>query len=173
MPLELKIKDRVAKIEVLRHDKQIYHVLIDGKEYELDVVKVEDSVYSVLYKGNSINLEMIEGDTPNLYKVNTRTDHFQVEVIDPISRYRSNRSVGLANNDGLIKAPMPGRIVKVLVHEGDIVEEGQTVIVVSAMKMESEYKSPISGVVKKVHVKEGDTVEGGIALVEISLAKEE
>ncbi|TLX72367.1 biotin/lipoyl-binding protein [Labilibacter sediminis] len=168
MPLELKINDRIAKVEVLQQDENLYHIKIDNKEYKLDVVKVEASVYSVIYKGNSINLEMIKGDTPNHYKVNTRTDHFQVEVIDPISRYKSSKATELKNTDQVIEAPMPGQIVKLHFSEGDIVQEGDTVVIVSAMKMESEYKAPISGIIKKVHVKEGDTVEGGAPLVEIN-----
>ena len=167
MPLELKIKDRKAKIEVLKQEGSLYHVKIDGKEYKLDVIQVEASVYSVIYNGKSINLEMIEGENPNYYKVNTRTDHFKVEVIDPVTRYKSSLSNGIKSTDQVIKSPMPGRIVKVLVTEGDIIEEGQTATIVSAMKMESEYKSPISGIVSKVNVSEGDTVDGGVVLIEI------
>ncbi len=172
MPLELKIKDRIAKIDMLSQNHQIFKVKIDGKDYDLDVVKVEESVYSVLYKGHSINLEMIEGESPNHYKVNTRTDHFQVEVIDPVSRYKSNKGQGLKNTDRIIEAPMPGRIVKLLVKEGDVVNEGDTTIIVSAMKMESEYKATISGIIKQVFVKEGDTVEGGARLIEIDPSEE-
>ncbi len=167
MPLELKIKDRKAKIEVLKQEGTLYHVKIDGKEYHLDVVQVESSVYSILYNGQSVGLEMIEGDDPNHYKVNTRADHFNVEVIDPVTRYKLAKSDGVKNVDQIIESPMPGRIVKVLVNEGDVIEEGQTVIVVSAMKMESEYKAPISGIVKKIYVSAGDTVDGGVPLIEI------
>ncbi|MGQ1787063.1 biotin/lipoyl-containing protein [Saccharicrinis sp. GN24d3] len=167
MPLELKINDRKTKIEVLQQNGSAYHVKIDGKEYHLDVMQVESSVYSVLYKGQSVNLEMIEGDNPNQYKVNTRTDHFSVDVIDPVTRYKTSQSNGLKSNDQIIESPMPGRIVKILVEEGDLIEEGQTALIVSAMKMESEYKAPISGVVSKIHVSEGDTIDGGVPLVEI------
>ena len=167
MPLELKIKDRKAKVEVINQEGSLYHVKIGGKEYQLDVVQVESSVYSVLYQGNSINLEMIEADTPNHYKVNTRTDQFSVEVIDPVRRYQSAKSAGMTSSDRIIESPMPGRIVQVLVNEGDVIEEGQTTVIVSAMKMESEYKAPISGIISKVHIKEGETVDGGIPLIEI------
>ena len=167
MPLELKIKDRVAKVEVLEQNGQQYRVVIGGKEYDLDVVQVEASVYSVLYQGQSINLELIEGKTPNLYKINTRTDHFEVEVVDPVSRYKQSKTSGNEKREQLIEAPMPGRIVKIMVKEGDEIREGETAIIVSAMKMESEYKAQVSGSVKKVFVKEGDTVEGGAALIEI------
>ena len=62
---------------------------------------------------------------------------------------------------------MPGKVVKVLVNEGDVVKEGQTTIIISAMKMESEYKAPMDGIVKKINVRDGDTVEGNQILIEL------
>jgi biotin carboxyl carrier protein len=62
---------------------------------------------------------------------------------------------------------MPGKVVKVLVSEGESVTEGQTAVIISAMKMESEYKIPINGKVKKVNVKDGDTIEGNQILIEL------
>ena len=62
---------------------------------------------------------------------------------------------------------MPGRIVKIPVTEGQEVITGQTLIVVSAMKMESEYKSSKNGIVKHIHVKEGDVVTGHQPLLTI------
>ena len=63
---------------------------------------------------------------------------------------------------------MPSRIVKVLKQEGAQVEQGEGVIVIEAMKMESELKSPLSGTIKEIKVSEGDTVEGGEILVLLS-----
>ena len=62
---------------------------------------------------------------------------------------------------------MPGKIVRIAVKVGEKVEVGQTVIIVSAMKMESEYKAGKEGVIKKIHVNEGDTIEGNQPLITI------
>ena len=62
---------------------------------------------------------------------------------------------------------MPGRVVRILTNVGDTVEKGQTLIVLSAMKMESEYKAGTSGIVKSVSVQAGDTVDGGQLLIVI------
>ena len=62
---------------------------------------------------------------------------------------------------------MPGKIVKILVKTGEKVEPGQTVIIVSAMKMESEYKAGKAGTIKEIHVDEGDTIEGNQLLITI------
>ncbi len=167
MSLEIKTKDRAAKIEVLEQNGSLYHVKIDDKEYEFDVEKVEEGVYSILHNNMSVNMEMIEGDSPQRYSVNTISDHYEIEVVDAAARYRNSSGGGMENSDKFISSPMPGKVVKILLNEGDKVEKGETVIVISAMKMESEYKSSFNGLVKKIFVSEGDTMEGGAKLVEI------
>ena len=70
-----------------------------------------------------------------------------------------------AARDRTINAPMPGRVVKLTVKVGDEVNEGATLCVVEAMKMENDVRSRVKGVVKEVHVVVGDTVESGAKLV--------
>ena len=72
-----------------------------------------------------------------------------------------------AAGEGAVMAIMPGKIVRLLVEEGDTVAEGDVVCVLEAMKMENELHAPGAGVVKAVHVSPGDDVEMGAALVEI------
>jgi len=62
---------------------------------------------------------------------------------------------------------MPGKIVKITVKAGEKVKQGQTVIIVSAMKMESEYKTGKAGTIKEIYVREGDTIEGNQPLITI------
>jgi biotin carboxyl carrier protein len=68
-----------------------------------------------------------------------------------------------------LKAPMPGRVVKVLIKVGERVERGAPIVIVEAMKMENEMHAPASGTVLKVHVAEGATVDAGQLLVELEL----
>ncbi len=169
---EIKIGNRNATIELISQTDSIYHVKIDGKEYHLDVYKVEQGVYSIINNGQSINMEMIEGNASNKYIVNTLQSRCEVEVIDALARYRNSSRSGLNNEANTISTPMPGKIVKVLVKKGDTVEKGQTVVVVAAMKMESEYKAPFDGVVVAVKVKEGDTIEAHQHMVELKKDEE-
>lgn len=169
---EIKIGNRNATIELISQTDSIYHVKIDGKEYHLDVYKVEQGVYSIINNGQSINMEMIEGNASNKYIVNTLQSRCEVEVIDALARYRNSSRSGLDNEANTISTPMPGKIVKVLVKKGDTVEKGQTVVVVAAMKMESEYKAPFDGVVVAVKVKEGDTIEAHQHMVELKKDEE-
>ena len=69
-----------------------------------------------------------------------------------------------------LKAPMPGRVVKVLVKVGEAVERGAPIVIVEAMKMENEMHAPASGTVLKLHVAEGATVDAGQLMVELELA---
>ncbi|HPR30791.1 MAG TPA: hypothetical protein PLK12_01795 [Prolixibacteraceae bacterium] len=167
MPVEVRIKDRLAKVDILGREGTLYRVRIGDKTYEVDVTKVSKGIYSLIYKGHSINMEMIEGETPNQYIVNTLFNDYRVDVIDAKARYREADKSMMEGSDALIASPMPGKVVAIPVRVGESVKQGQTVVVVSAMKMESEYKSPIMGNVKAIFVKAGDTVGASQALVEI------
>jgi biotin carboxyl carrier protein len=168
MHLEVKSGDRTAKIEILQQEGSFYKVKIDNKEYELDVEKVSDGIYSVLNNGQSLNLEMIEGESINAYKVNALSNYFEIEVIDARTRYLMSTKGEHESGDNLVMSPMPGKVVRIPVEEGQKVEKGQTVIVISAMKMESEYKAPVSGTVHHILVKEGATINGHQPLIEIT-----
>jgi biotin carboxyl carrier protein len=68
---------------------------------------------------------------------------------------------------GVVKAIMPGTIVRVFVTEGDSVNTGDVLLVLEAMKMENELQSPTAGVVKVIHVQPGDAVEMDAVLIEV------
>ena len=73
--------------------------------------------------------------------------------------------------EGLLRSPMPGRVLRVMVTEGQAVEQGAPLVIVEAMKMENELFAERAGVVKKLFVQAGATVEGGAPLVEIGAAE--
>jgi biotin carboxyl carrier protein len=167
MPIEVKIKERTAKVSILNQTGSLYHVKIDDREYHFDTTKVEEGVYSILHQGHSINMEMIEGDKPNQYVVNTRYNQYTVDVIDARTRYQLEGKGEMFAGENIISSPMPGKIVKILVQKGDKIQKGDTAIVVSAMKMESEYKSPVNGTIAHIYVSEEDTVDSNQPLIEI------
>ena len=168
MELELKINDRNAIVKELKREGNIRTIAVDDKIYEVDIVKVRNQEYSLLHKGKSYNLEVIENAEPKHYSINTFDFKFDVEVFDNESRYMQFRTQnGHSCGDNIIKSPMPGKVVKVLVNAGDRVEAGHTVIILSAMKMESEFKAGKDGIVTEIAVKEGDTVDSNQLLVVI------
>ncbi len=82
--------------------------------------------------------------------------------------YRGYKPSGLAGGgEGALLTQMPGKIVKILVKEGDEVYKGQTLVILEAMKMENEIKCGVDGVVKSIHVKEGDALDSGILMLEV------
>jgi biotin carboxyl carrier protein len=168
MELELNIDSRTAKVDLLKREGSQLSVDVDGEVYDLDMVMVAEGIYSIIYKGKSYNVEMIQGATDKHYVVNTFYNSYEVEVVDAETKYIRNRHKGDAHDgENSISTPMPGKVVKILVKVGDEVEVGQTVIIVSAMKMESEFKARKPGTVKAIHVKEGDLVEGHKVMVVI------
>jgi biotin carboxyl carrier protein len=91
---------------------------------------------------------------------------YKIEIVDAESRYMKAMNKAKGFDEGnIIFCPMPGKIVKVLVSAGDSVESGQTLVIVSAMKMESEFKASKAGIIKEVAVKEEDTVIGGQKMI--------
>ncbi|HKZ26387.1 MAG TPA: biotin/lipoyl-containing protein, partial [Rubrobacteraceae bacterium] len=78
-----------------------------------------------------------------------------------------------AGDRASLTAPMPGTVVKVLVEEGDEVEEGQTLLVLEAMKMEQSVAAPHAGTVRALPFDEGDRVPGGAVLAELEEGEEE
>ncbi len=159
MAYEIKLGDRTARIELLNRVENKMIVAVDDMKYELDLVMVEKGVYSILYNGHSYNVELIENDGSKNYIVNTFARSFEVEIIDAESKYLHSRNQGVEMEGDLnISSPMPGKVVKVPVSVGEAVTAGQTLIVVEAMKMQSEFKATADRVVREILVKEGDTV---------------
>ena len=138
---------------------------LDGRELEVDAVLVRPDVLS-LRIGNmayEVKSERVANDL-HLWIGSTC---FAVEVRDPRS-LRGRARVGDHQGPRKIVAPMPGKVVRMLVGEGDEVELGAGVAVVEAMKMQNEIKSPKKGKIQRILVSEGATVNAGdvLAIVE-------
>ncbi|MGM0621515.1 MAG: biotin/lipoyl-containing protein [Bacteroidota bacterium] len=168
MALEIKINDRTAWVNLIKQNGNLLEVEVDGKHYEVDLLHTADGTFSILEGGHSYNIELVPHNQPKKYTAHTLYNTYEVDIIDAEARYLINRgSNGVGKSEKTISSPMPGKVVKVLVNEGDIINEGETAIIIAAMKMESEYKAPISGMIKKINVSEGDTIEGNQVLIEL------
>jgi len=128
---------------------------------QFSVEQIDASTYSVLIEGRSYRAQLSsEGEII----VNGRT--FAVDVQDP----RKLRGRGSADNGSgrkTIMAPMPGRVIRILVEKGQQIEAGQGLIVVEAMKMQNEMKSPRVGKVLEIRTTTGAAVSAGEALLVI------
>jgi biotin carboxyl carrier protein len=131
---------------------------VDGRLIEADAVRVSRGAYSILLGGKSLEVSVEETSDGLLIRTNGR--EFQVEIIDPRSwRRRRGAGIELEGRQQLV-APMPGKIVRVLVAAGQQVHAGQGLLVIEAMKMQNEIRSPKSGTVEKL-AREGQTVNAG------------
>ncbi len=165
MSLEIKLDDRTANIQFLERDGGKLKIDIDGKKYNVDVVMVKEGVYSIIHKGISYNVELIENKNSKKYIVNTLYKTYDIEIIDAESKYLKRKKQDDADDESIISSPMPGKIVKIPVKIDDKVKAGDTVIIVSAMKMENEFKVKKDRIIKEILVKEGDTIDEDQPLV--------
>jgi len=138
---------------------------LDGREIEVDAVLARPDVLSLRIgnKAYEVKCERVAGEQ-HLWVGSAR---FAVEVRDPRSLRGRARAVD-DHGPKKLTAPMPGKVVRVLVSAGTEVAAGAGVLVVEAMKMQNEIKSPKKGTIQKVLVSEGAAVNAGdvLAIVE-------
>jgi biotin carboxyl carrier protein len=144
-------------------------VIVDGEVVNIDMRQMLDTtMYSLIINGVSHDVRMNEGDGVYLTELSGKI--FEVVVEDE----RTRRLAGLKGGPGamtgeaIIKAPMPGVVIDVLVIQGQEVETGEIVVILESMKMQNEFKAPRSGKVHTVRVASGDKVEQGAVMLTIT-----
>jgi biotin carboxyl carrier protein len=138
---------------------------VDGREIEVDAVLARPNVLSLRIgnKAYEVKCERVGGDV----HIWVGSRRFSAEVRDPRSLRSRVRAVD-EHGPKKLTAPMPGKVVRVLLSQGAEVEAGAGVLVVEAMKMQNEVKSPKKGTIQKILVAEGAAVNAGdvLAIVE-------
>ena len=168
MSIEIKLANRIAAVELLEQNENLLKLKVDDNVYDVDLMHNDEGVYSIIHKGRSYNIELVQSESPKHYSAYTLYNTYDVEVIDAESRYLRNRgNGGVIGSGNSVSSPMPGKVVKIPVAIGDSVKKGDTVIIISAMKMESEYKAPVDGVISKINVSEQETIDANQVLIEI------
>jgi biotin carboxyl carrier protein len=164
----------------------VYEVMVDGKPHRLELERAGGG-WECRLDGQPVHIDgvitcrdvlslLIDGHSYEIKREQTATDlhlwvgstRFVVELRDPRSLRSRQKAAGDEKGPRKIVAPMPGRVVRVLVAENSEVEAGQSIVVVEAMKMQNEIKSPKKGVVKKISTIPGAAVNPGdvLAIVE-------
>jgi len=159
MKFEVCIDSRACTVELIR-DSDRWQISIDGRAVNADAVEIAPGIFSILLNGKSYEVRVTPSPAGTL-TLQTAHQEFVAEVIDP--RAWRGRRHGTLEAEGRqqILAPMPGKIIRVLVQTGEKVEAGQGLLVVEAMKMQNEIRSPKSGTVERLLVKEGQPVNAG------------
>jgi biotin carboxyl carrier protein len=138
-------------------------VTLDGQPVDADAVQVSPNAVSVMLGGQSFEIHLSRSIDGKM-KLQCGPHEFSAEVMDP--RAWRGRKQGTLEVEGRqeILAPMPGKVVRLLVAAGDTVETGQGLLVVEAMKMQNEIRSPKGGKVERLLAKEGQNVNAGEVL---------
>ncbi|MFQ6123790.1 MAG: biotin/lipoyl-containing protein [Candidatus Heimdallarchaeota archaeon] len=169
---EVNFDDGAQKRKVqVRRDKDKFVVTIDGEPYTVQAellspgelqITMGTKVYKcvVAQEGNR-RFVFLDGKVYELTKIE------QTAYTAQDLEFQSESTSSREEQEGDVVSPMPGRIVKILVEEGELVEMGQDLIVVEAMKMENRIGAPYAGRVTRIHFQEGDQVSHGTPLVDL------
>jgi biotin carboxyl carrier protein len=168
MKLTAELAGEKHRIEIKRDGTRV-SALIDGRSYELEAREQGAGVY-LLLAGNRVfecRVDQSEAQRGRM-EVHVGGDTHAVTLADP-KRLRGAQLTGTQADAtaAQIVAPMPGKVVRVLVQQGAQVEAGDGILVVEAMKMQNEMKSPKAGTVTELHAAAGQTVNAGEILAVI------
>jgi biotin carboxyl carrier protein len=158
------VKKHVVELE---HTPAGYRISLDGQAIDANVAMVAPSTASILLGGQSFTVHV----TPALeekIKLQCGPHEFTAEIQDPRAWQGRRHSALEAEGRQQVVAPMPGKVIRLLVNSGDEVEAGQGLVVVEAMKMQNEIRSPKKGKVERLQVKEGQAVNAGEVLCVVS-----
>lgn len=155
-----------------------YKIRIDNSAYNLaesdlnkiDLFKINDNTYHSIFNNKSTIIEIQESDfNKKYYKIEIEGEIFELEINTPLELeinqlgFENRNSKKITN----IKAPMPGLVLEILVKNGDAILNGETLVVLEAMKMENSIKIQADGVIANVLIKKGQAVEKGQILIEL------
>lgn len=159
---EVLLAGKTRTVELARADDG-WKISLDGIELDVSIAEVAPNTFSVLLNGESHQIRIAPRADGTL-TLHTGLAEYPAEVTDPrVWRGRRHSALEVEGRQQ-VSAPMPGKVVRVLVSEGDAVEAGQGLLVVEAMKMQNEIRSPKSGRVEKLFAKEGLAVNAGDVL---------
>jgi len=152
----------------LLHQDGVTTLVWEGESRPIDILELEPGCYSILLDGRSVEVRLDHAKSPDpeahAYRAMLYEGAYEFALVDPRRALLSGTG-GAGAGGGQLSSPMPGKIVKLLVQVGDQVQEGQTLLVMEAMKMQNELKTNTTGTVATIHVQEGATVETGAALI--------
>ncbi len=169
--MEIQVGNKTVDATLLSKDGNNVRIEIDGKVYDVDVAMLDNGTCSMIYDGNSYSAELTKNSSGKHYQVNLNYSTYQIDMLDSRAKYmrmRKGKATNVAQAD-TIAAPMPCKIVKIYVKPGDELKEGDTVLTMEAMKMQSNYKVTSACSVKEILVAEGDSVRVEQPLIKLNV----
>lgn len=167
MVYDILISDMTYRVEVARQGAR-WTGKINGQPFDVDAVPTARDILSIVEgEGKAYEVKRERSLNGELHML-VGSSRYACEVQDPRSLRTRRAAAGTTEGPQKIVAPMPGKVVRIVVPQGETVEAGKGVLVVEAMKMQNELKSPKAGKVQKLLVAEGATVNAGdtLAIIE-------
>jgi acetyl/propionyl-CoA carboxylase alpha subunit len=150
-------------IELRELGENVYEVTIDGETVHVDAARSGKTIYSILEGGKQFEV-IVDETGAHGFDVLVGGQLLHLQAFDERSRLLAATGKAAASGPQRVESEMPGKVVKIAAPAGTLVQEGQGVVILEAMKMENEIKSPIDGTVTEMGVSEGQTVESGALL---------
>ena len=169
MKLEARIGAQTRQIEIQRTGPNQFAVGGEDSadiDTKIDAVEVAPNTYSILINGRAFEAVVIPAAEGVLVRCGGQ--EFHATVSDPRAWRGARGALFGAEGKQRVIAPMPGKVVRILVSAGETVEADQGLIVVEAMKMQNEIRAPKAGTIERIFIREGQAVAAGEALVTIT-----
>ncbi|MCA0388438.1 MAG: acetyl-CoA carboxylase biotin carboxyl carrier protein subunit [Bacteroidetes bacterium] len=140
-------------------------IVIDNKQYEYRLEEINDNYYLLRLDNRVFRVNRVSGENNNLL-ILIEGRYFETEIRTNLEQkaHQVLSNVKQKNHHSLIKSPMPGMVLKLKKNAGDEVAQGESIMILEAMKMENDIKSPFSGFIKEIYVSEHSAVEKGAKL---------
>ncbi|MGN1375030.1 MAG: acetyl-CoA carboxylase biotin carboxyl carrier protein subunit [Prevotella sp.] len=161
--MQAKINQKSYDIELIEKEGNNVKIKLNGEIIEIDATLTETGFCSILHNGHSYNAEVVTHNEGK-YIITADFRRYEVELQNPRKKYIRNDDFTQEMQD-CIKAPMPGKIIAVLVEKGSQVKKGEPLLIIEAMKMQSTYTASQDAIVESVVIKEGDTVQSDQLLI--------
>jgi biotin carboxyl carrier protein len=164
MKIDVELGGKTRTVELTRTEDGL-RFSMDGRLVKANAVEVASGSYSILIGGESFEIR-VEPSGLNL-RISIAGREFLAAIRDPRKSWLTGGTIQAEGRQEVI-APMPGKVIRLLVGLGDAVEVGQGIVVVEAMKMQNEVRSPKSGTIERLQVAEGQAVSAGDTLAVIA-----
>ena len=144
--------------------------LLPEEAKNLDIVPDGTGNFQILHNGRSFHAELLETNFPErLFSFRINGAKYTLHIADHYERLvrQLGLGAGVGQKQNLVKAPMPGLVLNIMVEPGQAVSKGDPLLILEAMKMENVIKAAGDGIVKKIAVEKGAAVEKGHLLLEL------
>jgi biotin carboxyl carrier protein len=164
MEFEYTIGKKVYKVSIDLKE-ECYKINLDDQDFQVNCSSISPHCFSMLI-GDKVHTVYIVDDAAGKY-ISLKGAHYLVKEVEQKEKTKLGSPADMPFSDGLISVPMPGKIVKILVKEGEEVEQGQSLLILESMKMENSIASPFRGKVLKVNIGIGELAQPGESIIEL------